>query len=352
MMRQHLSLIPVPSSHRQAGLTLVELMVAMAISLLLVAGMATLIGQQSGTRSELDKSDRQLENGRYAALLLRDDIQHAGFYGQYAGGFAAPTTLPDPCAITAVSIDASLAVALQGYDAPVTVPSPLSACLPDADHIPGTDILVVRRLEAVEVLPVLSSAAAGQVYIQTTPDAKVTAIGPDPQPATPTVYTLVQKDAVTAAELRKYVQHVYFLSPCNVYASGQSSCTSAADGGQPVPTLKRLELTASSGATSITTVPLVEGIQNLQFDYGVDSTGDGTPGTPYLSAPGVADWPNVMVVQINLLVRTVEPSGGYDGSGKTYNLGLAGTVGPFTDAFKRHVFSLAVRVFNQSGPRE
>jgi type IV pilus assembly protein PilW len=181
-------------------------------------------------------------------------------------------------------------------------------------------------------------------------------LGPDPTPSAPSVYVLKQKDGVTAAELRTYVEHIYFLSPCNIYAGGATTCTSAADNGSPVPTLKRLEMTVVAGAATLTTVPLVDGIQNLQFDYGIDNTGvagargDGTPSAP-VAAPGVTGWPNVMAVQINLLARNADPSSGYV-DGKTYNMGIAGTVGPFSDAYKRHVYSTNVRVINPSEQRE
>lgn len=348
---------PIAQRRQQAGLTLVELMISMAIGLFLVAGITTLIAQQSSTRAELDKSGRQIENGRYAMTLLQDDIQHAGFYGQYAGGFPTLAAMPNPCDVTAATVDGALAMPLQGYDAPVAVPAPLSACLPDANHIAGTDILVVRRLEADDTLPTLSGLSAGQIYVQTTPLAKVTGLGPDPTPASPSTYLLKQKDAVTAAELRKYVQHIYFLSPCNIYASGATSCTAAADRGNPVPTLKRLEMTSIAGVTTMITVPLVDGIQNMQLDYGIDNTGvagaqgDGTPTTPFVTAPAEGDWPNVMAVQVNLLARNADPSGGYVDK-KIYNMGVGGTVGPFSDAYKRHAYSANVRVINPSQQRE
>ena len=342
---------------RQAGLTLVELMISMAIGLFLVAGIATLIARQSSNHAELDKSGRQIENGRYAMTLLQEDIQHAGFYGQYAIGFTALAALPDPCNTTAAAIDAALAMPLQGFDAPASVPAPLSSCLPDANHIPGTDILVVRRLEAVDTLPTISTLVAGQIYVQTTPVAKVTGMGSDPTPTVPSVYSLKQKDASTAAEVRKYVQHIYFVSPCNNYAAGATSCTSAADNGRPIPTLKRLEMTSVAGVTTMVTVPLVDGIQNMQFDYGIDHTGDlggianGTPTTPFVTDPAIGDWSNVMAVQVNLLVRNADPSVGYV-DGKTYNMGVAGTVGAFSDAYKRHAYSANVRVVNPSQQRE
>ena len=324
---------------------------AMTISLILVAGMAVLIAQTSSNRAEIDKSSRQIENGRYAMTVLQDAIEHAGFYGFFSGDMTALTALPDPCSLTATNIDASLAMPIQGYDAPASPPAPLSACLPAANHIPGTDILVVRRLEATDSLPALASLIAGQIYVQTTPFAKVTAIGPDPVPATPTVYTLTNKDGTTPAPIRRFIEEVYFLSPCNVYAPSTTTCSQAADNGTPIPTLKRLETTVTGGVPAFTTVALVEGIQNMQIDYRVDA--GVLTAAPYVSSIAtVADWPKVTALQVNILARNTEQTGGYDGSNKTFNLGLSSSVGPFSDAFKRHVYSQNVRAINLSGPRE
>jgi type IV pilus assembly protein PilW len=342
---------PCQAGRRQAGLSLIELMISMVIGLLLLAGMLSLIVGQSRSRAEIDKSGRQIENGRYASTILQDAIQHAGYYGQYSGVLSPLGTLPDPCALDAASLDAALAMPLQGYDAPASVPAPLSACLPEANHVAGTDILVVRRLAANNSPVAVADAIAGQVYVQATPNAKITALGADPSPSAPTVYTLMQKDGTTPAELRTYVEHIYFVSPCNVYEAGLTTCTAAADQGRPVPTLKRLELSSSAGAMRFTTTPLVDGIQDLQFDYGVAVNNSGSPASPYITSPAVADWPNVMSVQVSLIARTTEPSAGYV-DGKAYNLGVAGSVGPFSDAYKRHVYTALVRAINPSSRRE
>ena len=60
------------SSHRNRswrkramrGMSLIELMVALAIGLILVAGLATLFANSSQSGNELEKSIRQMENGR------------------------------------------------------------------------------------------------------------------------------------------------------------------------------------------------------------------------------------------------------------------------------------------------
>lgn len=339
------------SAFRQSGLSLVELMISITIGLVLLAGITTLIVQQSNTRTELDKSSRQIENGRYAMQILADDIRHAGFYGQFADLPAAPAALPDPCTTTLANLILAMPLPIQGYNAPAAVPAPLSACLADADHVAGTDILVIRRADTGEEID-LDEAVAGQAYLQTTPAAYIMGIGPDPTPAAPTVYTLKKKNAVTAEELRKYHVHIYFVSPCSQPTGGGANCTgSTDDNGRPIPTLKRLELSVVGGATAFSVVPLVEGIENFQLDYGVDTTNDGSPDS-YVTAPAsTTDWANVMAVKVNLLARNNDPTTGYQDS-KTYNLGVAGTAGPFNDAYKRHAYSELMRTINPSGRRE
>jgi type IV pilus assembly protein PilW len=342
---------------RQAGLSLVELMISIVIGLLLLAGISSLIAAQGGARGELEKSARQIENGRYALTLMQDEIQHAGYFGQYAGAMAALSALPSlPCnsaanAATLTLLESSLALPLQGYNAPATVPAELANCLPAANFVAGTDILVVRRAEATNTPATVATAQAGQLYLQTTPDGLKTGVGPDPTPATPTVYTLVQKNNTTPAELRRYVARIFYISPCNVYAAGATACTAGADNGSPVPTLKRLDLGVSGGVVVATETPLVDGIQNMQLDYGVAAATSAVPGDTYATAPAVADWPNVMAVQINLLARSSEASAGKVDA-KTYSMGAAGSVGPFSDAYKRHVYTALARVVNPSSRRE
>lgn len=332
------------SPRRQSGLSLVELMISITIGLILLAGITTLIVQQSSSRSELDKSSRQIENGRYAMQILTDDIRHAGFYGQFADLPAPPAALPDPCTTALANLILAMPLPIQGYDAPATVPAPLSACLADTDHVAGTDILVIRRVDTTDDID-LSGAVAGQVYLQTTPIAYVMGIGPNPTPA----YTLMQKNGTSAEELHKYYVHIYFVSPCSQPTGGGTACTgSTDDNGRPIPTLKRLELGVVGGATAFSVVPLVEGIEDFQLDYGVDTTGDGSPDSFVTAPASTADWANVMTVRVNLLARNNDPTAGYQDT-KTYGFGLTASGGA---TYKRHAYSELVRAINPSGRRE
>ena len=145
-------------------------------------------------------------------------------------------------------------------------------------------------------------------------------------------------------------------------ADDSETCTGLADdGGSPIPTLKRLELTAVNGVPGWNIASLVEGVRNLQIDYGIDNApavrspatnqfGDGAPDT-YVTAPAPADWTNVVSVRINFIAVATHLTAKFVDT-KTYNLGLAGTAGPFNDAFKKHLFTGSARLIDVSGRRE
>ena len=83
-----------------AGFGLIELMVAMTLALILSAATLTLYLNMSRSNSELAKTNSQMEHGRLAIRLLRDDLMHAGFLDGYLPEFddltatAAPADYP------------------------------------------------------------------------------------------------------------------------------------------------------------------------------------------------------------------------------------------------------------------
>lgn len=347
------------STRHQAGLTLIEFMVSIVIGMLMIAALATLIASQSSTRADIDKSGRMIENGRYAAQTLANDIQMAGYWGELASQPAAPAALPDPCSVTAADIEGAMGMHVQGYDAPATLPASLAVCV--KNQKPGTDVLVVRGsdpdMSAVQTAGAidLSKVVAGQVYLQTGMDSTgttltdVVAVGNASATTNATTFTLKKKDKVALANLRKMVVHIYYISKCSVEVSG--SCTNA-DGGTPIPTLKRVELGVASGSPTLTSVTVAEGIENLQIDYGIDSDGDGAPNGSDITTPTVAQWPNVVTLKIYLLARSTDLTAGFSDA-KTYGMGMAGAVSPAAGelAYKRHLFVQSVRLVNPSSRR-
>jgi type IV pilus assembly protein PilW len=345
----------------QAGLTLIEFMVSVAIGMLMIAALATLIANQSSTRSEIEKSGRMIENGRYAINTMVNDLQMAGYWGELSIQPTAPAALPDPCSVTPADLEAAMGLHVQGYDSPATLPVSLAACV--SEHKPGTDVLVVRRVDpdmsAVQTAGAidLSKVAEGQVYLQTGLNALATAIttvvaaGSGDDATNTATFTLTNKDKVSRAGVRKMVVDIYYVSKCSVPVG--TSCT-AGDNGTPIPTLKRVELGVSGGVPALATITLAEGVENLQIDYGVDTDSDGSPNGVDVngSALTVADWPNVVTVKLHVLARGPEASGGFDDT-KSYSMGTAGSVSPAAGerSYKRHAFVQSVRLVNPSSRR-
>lgn len=343
-----------------AGLSLIELMVALTIGLLITAGLTTLFVNTRSSYGELEQSSRQLENGRYAMQILSDEIQHTGFYGQYYNLDTPPAVLTDPCSTTLADLQSALPLPLQGYDAPANSPI---ACLNNANFKSGTDILVIRRAETKLSGTLDEPIKQDRVYIQANaiqaeiqlgnetdfvpgkikPDGTIEEVGTKADGTSPPIL----KKNGTAEDIRRYHVHIYFISPCDVVGSN-GICDAADDGGKPIPTLKRIEL---ESAPSMSTVSLVQGIENFQVEYGIDISGNGVPDS-YVTAPAdTTAWSNVVALRLNLLARNIDTSAGYKDT-KQYNLGLAGTTAAANDAYKRHVYTALVRANNLSDRKQ
>jgi len=335
--------------NRQTGVSLVELMIGITIGLFLLIGVVSVFGNSNRVYTELNQASQQIENGRFAVQILSDDVGHAGFYGRYYGSLPVPGALPDPCEkVDMTVLRTGAALPIQGYNAPAS--SPITGCVPAANHVAGTDILVVRRADSN--VTAIGSLTAAQVYMQANADPNESQ-NPIIKLGAAANFPLLNKDATTLAPVRKYHVHIYFVAPCSVPAGGGSVCTGANDdAGRPIPTLKRLELTLNAGgALDMVLTPLVEGIENLQIDYGIDTDGDGAPNGAYVAAPaGIADWQNVVAVRVNVLARNLEPSGGYTDT-KQYDMGVIGLVNP-GGSYKRHVYNAVVRIVNPSARRD
>jgi len=348
-------------------------MIALAIGLGLLAALTTVFVNSSRSHTELARASQQIENGRFAIQTLQDEIWHAGFYGRHVAYTAIePTALPDPCSTNAdttvatpTPLQNALMFAVQGYNDPASVPAALT-CLAAADFVANNDILLVRRAES-RTTPI-GSLAANTVYMQSVAEAynptNLQAMRPIIARGSPsTAFTQASPTSGELGEIRRYHVHIYFVAPCSAPAGGGTSCTGANDdNGRPIPTLKRLEI-GPTGAFQI--VPLVEGVEKFQVEYGIDTpltglptgapyAGDGMPDS-YVAAPTVAQFSQVVAVRLHVLARTTEPSSGYVDL-KTYDLGLHGTyepnLVPSDRPYKRHLFTTVVRLQNVAGWRE
>lgn len=332
---------------RQCGFSLIELMIALVLAGILLFGLAVFFVSSSRSYGEAERVSRQIENGRYAMALIAEEIRHAGFYGQVGNVTLLPTVpapssqipmpgaLPDPCATAIASVKAALPIPIQGVDNVAVATSP--SCVTDA--VAGTDILVIRRANTTTVAA--GAAVANGYYTQSANCATAAPIFQIAQSG----FTLQDKDCATVMPIRQYHVYIYYVAPCSIATGVNGACQA---GDAPLPTLKRVELLPTGMSAP---VPLVEGIENVQYEYGLDTSGDGSPDT-YTAAPAtVTQWAQVVAVRVHVLARNVDTTAGFTDT-KTYSMGLnadnsANTVTP-GGSFRRHAYTDLARVTNVS----
>ena len=90
---------------------------------------------------------------------------------------------------------------------------------------------------------------------------------------------------------------------------------------------------------------LVEGVENLQFEFGIDVDDDGVP-NHYTAAPSATEMESAVAVRIHLLLRSVGQLTGHRDD-KAYRLGQKVLVAR-GDAYLRRVFSATVLLRNHA----
>lgn len=338
---------------------MVEMMVALTLGMIVVAALAIVFNNASQSRKETERSGRQIENGHYAMRVVADDLMHAGYFAEFKpDALDTPATKPDPCATDVASLKAALPLYVQGYDDPTGAFAP--TCISDVRT--GTDIVVVRRTSTcVRGTADCDGAVAGTPYFQASLCGSATelaSINSSDWFALDTIeanLNRTQRNCTTAADVHRYLTRIYYVANNDLP-------------GDRIPTLKRAELGVNaSGVTVFKIVPMVEGVENLQLEYGLDTDNDGSPDVftanpdAYSCAGSacVANWRNVTAARINLLVRNTEPTPGYADT-KVYTLGhkadgtdnvYPANGGGFGDSYKRHVYQAEVRLNNPAGRR-
>ncbi|MFC0254500.1 PilW family protein [Massilia consociata] len=350
-----------PSGLRRAGgFSLAELMIAVAIGLSILAGLSLMFVKNTRAQAEIEKAHRQVENGRYAIDLLGVDLRNAGYYAEFEPSVLAdPAALPALCASSLDEIKAGLVLPVQGLDDGAASP----ACLQDRRE--GTDVLVLRRTATcIAGVGNCAPTSAGGPFFQASLCSNASELD---SPNVADFYALSlstanlnrhKRDCTsspgsgTPADVRRYLTHIYFVANNN----------RAGDG---IPTLKRLELGSDGSTPTWTVVPLAEGIENLQLEYGLDLARDGVADTTTAdpatandcgdAACAVANWRSAVAVRVHLLARNTEATPGHADT-KRYTLGLDAdgdehVIEAAGDGYKRHVFQAQVALPNPAGRR-
>jgi type IV pilus assembly protein PilW len=404
----HAQFTAVTASRKRApsrGFGLVELMVALAIGLVMIAAMVALFVGTSRNNREMATTTSMIENGRFSIQLLESDIVHAGFWGTFVPDFDnatfidvpadVPATVPDPClaydptAWNVAYVNGLLGIPVQAYDAVQVGDDPVCADVvgnvdgsPGPDILPNTDMLVVRHVETcVAGVGDCEALTAGKMYLQASLCTEDTVPYALRRYQNATTFGLRRMACATTpvADVRRFVSNIYYVRN---YADTP---------GDGIPTLMRSTFDQHDGATlshqlagtANEPVELIEGIDGFRVEFGVDdlsgtgaavdytaatewlddetklmavNRGDGIPDGAFVRCSDatpctVADLINTTAVRIYVLARSREPTQGYTDT-KEYSLGAGTTLGPFNDGFKRHVYSTTVRLPNISGRRE
>lgn len=319
----------------QRGMTLIELMVGLTIGMIVAVAALKLFGDSSANGKNIQRASIQIENARYAAELLREELQLAGFFGE-ANTLGATYSTPNPCEVAPsgfAAVPYSLPTPVRGYGAAEAV-----ACL--ANRRAGTDALVARRLDVFSVDPAAVAAGNAQTYVQHSfceTDPVATPMVVATQKAS---FTLRNRACNAVNRVRAYVSRIYFVADC-------SRC-----GSDNIPTLKRVELVGNQ----LVETSLVEGVETLRFEYGLDTNNDGAPDvyrTALAAAGPQSLWENVVALKVHLIVRSSEPALGSNLAGEqVFDLGGVGQITMVSDGFVRRAYTATVRLINPSSVRE
>ena len=316
-----------------SGFSLIEFMVATVLGLIITAGAISvyLVSKRSFIKAE--QVAAVSENGRFAMQLLSSSVRHAGFFGgaspsDIRGGVL---TVDDDC-----SGDAAAYLVNRPFFAQNASGAAVYGCIDDAQ--PGTDVLVLKNVEPAPlydadpddpnaskdgILSFTRSAPMPPATLQAPWSERETYVvanteggrligGGDTAPG------VGAGEELASAAAWPYRFQIYYVRNADV------------------PTLARKYLAwdTTEGAMTLQTQDLVQGVENMQFRFGVDSDNDGEVDSFAAAAAVEADnaWDRVMSLQAFILIRAEQEDPAYTNE-KTYSL-PSGAITP-GDSFRR-----------------
>lgn len=326
--------------NRMRGFTLIELMIGMTIGLIVLLGLTVFFSYNSRNQQDLERSIVRLENARFALDTLTEDLMHAGYYARHVPGSGITYSAIAPCPGTTAGLGWNTAATAMPPPVAGLAANPSSAaqnCLTGLRA--GTGVITVTHAETGNAVTPANTVVTN-LYIQTTSCATDTArVTVNTGPAAN--FTLQNLACNAPNNVHRLSQRTYFLSNCN-------NCTSN-DG---IPTLKRGELIGNSFVVNT----VAEGVEQLQFEYGVDTSNDGQVDEVlgFAGITGVAPyvWSNVVAVRVHMLTRSSLPDPGTVEQ-RTFQMGPL-TLAPadLPNGFKRTLLTTTVPLTNVAGRRE
>lgn len=337
------------SLHRQQGLSLVELMIAVTLGLIVLTAILAVFSQNSRSFRQTETVARMQDSARFALDSLARDLSMAGYYGgmygaaSIAGLTAAPAndcgaadSSTSPATPWAFRLGRRVEFRNQGSTTPVATAFP---CLGTATTpvAADTDIVAIRRVAGQATAELASGSTAqlraGQFYLKT--NGTVGSLIHNGSSGNYALASSTDQPLQAPVSFWKYLPRVYFI---------RSYADTPGDG---IPALCRMELQQVANATMAVEC-LADGVENLQIEWGLDADNDCVVDT-YTSSPGAdALAQTAITARLWLLVRSTDPDGGYTDD-KHFDFGDYRRAAAQADAFHRRVYSTTVQLRNPVG---
>lgn len=316
------------------GFSLVELMVALALGALLSAGLVAVYLQGRAQFLLDDEMARMQESGRYALNLLRRELALAGFVAGSASVRELAPAAAAPACGPAVGwpLDPRYPLALiDDFRGGTTTADGIDlGCLAAGDIRPGTDVLAVKRSAA---RPSLGGGGYPALRGPVDPEQWYLRVAAGGDRVS---WRYPAREGIPGADRQAGAGVVYWAWYANIFFIREFSTT-----GDRVPALCTERLSRRDmGPVEC----LVEGVEDLQVEFGIDSDGDGVPDR-YRSRPAGGELERARIARVHLLVRSVKAIAGYRNSAR-YRLGQREVAAP-GDGYLRRVFSTAVVIRNR-----
>ncbi|MFQ5487383.1 MAG: PilW family protein [Gammaproteobacteria bacterium] len=338
------------SLYRQHGMTLVEIMVALTISMVLLTGVVEIMLSSKQTYRIQEGLARLQENARFASQFLSEDLRMAGFSG--CSSAAAPNNISDlnGDGIPDASFDFSTD-GLQGFeyaDLPINLTA--TDTLTSAEVAANTDIIVLMYGSANESLQLAGNLTADNANIQLTQtnifDANDILFITDC-----TNSDIFAATNVSNGGAKTTIAHANSVNIDNKLSKAYGTDTMVMSlvkvayyigtNAAGIPSLFRKRMVGANMQAE----ELVEGVEDFQILYGEDLDGDGVANR-YVNATNVGNFANVASVRFALLMQTPDEVDSQLDT-DTYTL-LDTVVDPADDRRLRRIFSTTIKLRNRN----
>lgn len=153
---------------REAGLSLVELMISITLGIVLMTGVVQIFLSSKSVFSSQQGLSRIQETGRLGIEFLGRDIRMAAYYGCYRPNPSVPGGELQNGAMVISGLHGNFAEGLRGYDSATSVPGGAAALGGSITPLTkGTANVVVVRSVKIAGLPVSKSNDSNGVYAYT-----------------------------------------------------------------------------------------------------------------------------------------------------------------------------------------